>query len=103
MRAAALAAALGLAACASSATSRTTGADADDAVIRIRTDVPEAALWFDGRFIGPVGGLRGGIAVEPGKHRLELRHDEYHSHYQELELAPRQRVTLDVELAPVLP
>lgn len=77
--------------------------DADDAVVRVRTTVPDASLWVDGRFIGPIGGLRGGFALEPGKHRVELRHDEYWSHYEELDLAPRQQVQLDIEMAPVLP
>jgi len=77
--------------------------DADDAVVRVRTTVPDASLWVDGRFIGPIGGLRGGFALEPGKHRVELRHDDYWSHYEELDLAPRQRVLLDIEMAPVLP
>lgn len=77
--------------------------DADDAVVRVRTTVKDASLWVDGRFIGPIGGLKGGVALEPGKHRFELRHDEYWSHYEELDLAPRQTVQLDIELAPVLP
>lgn len=77
--------------------------DDDDAVVRVKTPVPDASLWVDGRFIGPVGGLRGGVALEPGKHRFELRHDEYWSHYEELDLAPRQQVQLDIEMAPVLP
>ncbi|HUQ05435.1 MAG TPA: hypothetical protein VM261_23195 [Kofleriaceae bacterium] len=77
--------------------------DADDAVVRVRTAVKDASLWVDGRFIGPIGGLRGGVALEPGKHRFELRHDEYFSHYEELDLAPRQEVQLDVEMAPILP
>jgi hypothetical protein len=77
--------------------------DADDAVVKIETEIEDASLWVDGRFIGPIGGLRGGIAVEPGRHRLELRHDAYWSHYEELDLAPRQQVSLVVELAPLLP
>ncbi len=77
--------------------------DGDDAVVKVRTAVKDASLWVDGRFIGPIGGLSGGVALEPGKHRFELRHDEYWSHYEELDLAARQRVVLDVELAPVLP
>ena len=72
-------------------------------MVKIQTIVSDAVVWFDGRFLGPVGVMRGGIAVAPGRHRLELRHDDYFSHYQELELAPRQRLTLDIELAPVLP
>lgn len=77
--------------------------DGDDAIVKLRTDVKDASLWVDGRFIGPIGGLSGGIAIEPGKHRFELRHDDYFSHYEELDLAPRQTVQLDIELAPVLP
>ncbi|MCL4228754.1 MAG: hypothetical protein KJZ91_30165 [Myxococcales bacterium] len=77
--------------------------DADDAIVKVRTRFKEASLWVDGRFIGPIGGLAGGFALEPGKHRFELRHDGYFSHYQELDLAPRQRLELDIELAPVLP
>jgi len=76
---------------------------ADDAIVKLAVDVDDAALWVDGRFVGPVGGLRGGVALAPGKHRIELRHDDYWSHYAELDLVPRQRVTLDVDLAPVLP
>jgi len=77
--------------------------DDDDAVVRVKTAVKDASLWVDGRFIGPIGGLRGGVALEPGKHRFELRHDEYWSHYEELVLAPKQQVQLDIEMAPVLP
>jgi hypothetical protein len=77
--------------------------DGDDAVVKVRTAVKDASLWVDGRFIGPIGGLSGGVALEPGKHRFELRHDEYWSHFEELDLAARQRVVMDVELAPVLP
>ena len=103
-RAAALVVAVAWAgACVGSSTRDPSRPDADDAVVKIQTEVKDASLWVDGRFIGPIGGLRGGIAVEPGKHRLELRHDAYWSHYEELDLAPRQQVSLVVELAPLLP
>ncbi len=76
---------------------------AADAVVRIRTAVADASLWIDGSFIGTVDELRGGVALDPGLHRLELRHEAYFVHYQELDLAPGQRLTLDIELAPLLP
>jgi hypothetical protein len=98
-----LALCLSLAACSRGHANDPSRRDADDAVVKIQTDVKDASLWVDGHFIGPIGGLRGGIAVEPGKHRLELRHDAYWSHYEELDLAPRQELSLVVELAPVLP
>ena len=76
---------------------------ATDAIIRVRADVADAGLWLDGRFIGAVGALRGGVAVHPGAHRLELRHEAYFVHYQELDLAPGQRLSLSISLAPILP
>ena len=48
------------------------------------------------------GGPRG-LALEPGRHRLELHHDAYFSHYQVLDLAPAQRLRLPIALAPILP
>lgn len=75
----------------------------DDAVVVVKVDVEDASLWVDGRYVGPIGSLRGGVAVEPGVHRFEIRHDEHFSHYAELELAARERRTLQVDLAPILP
>ena len=103
MRAAAFAVAALAAACGGNRALDPSRVDADDAIIKIETPVKDAALWVDGRFIGPIGGMRGGIAIEPGPHRIELRHDGYFSHYEYLELAPAQRLSLVVELAPVLP
>lgn len=78
------------------------GGDAD-AVVKIRTTVGDASLWVDGRYIGPIEALGGGVAVTPGVHRFELRHDDYFSHYEQLELAAHEKRTLTIELAPVLP
>jgi hypothetical protein len=100
---AALALALGLAAACGGHVRDPSKPDDNDAIVKLRTGVKDASLWVDGRFIGPIGGLSGGIAIEPGKHRFELRHDDYFSHYEELDLAPRQTVQLDIELAPILP
>jgi hypothetical protein len=64
--------------------------------------IRDAALWVDGRYVGTLEALRGGVAVEPGPHRFEIRHDDYFSYYAELTLAPRQRRRLTVDLSPVL-
>ena len=74
-----------------------------DAVVKIKADVADAGVWIDGAFIGSLGEMRGGIALDPGAHRLELRHEAYFVHYQELALGPGQRLTLAIELAPILP
>jgi hypothetical protein len=79
------------------------GGGAADAVFYVKSNVPTAGLFVDGRFIGPVGGLKGGVAVVPGKHRLELRQDDYFSRYIELDMKKADRKHLEIELAPVLP
>lgn len=93
---------LGLAAC-HNTTGPAHGVTSADAVFYVKSNVPTAGLFVDGRFIGPVGGLKGGVAVVPGKHRLELRQDDYFSRYIEVDMKKADRKHLDVELAPVLP
>jgi hypothetical protein len=81
----------------------TNGLSADDAIFYVKSNVADAGLYVDGRFVGPVGGLKGGVAVVPGKHRLEVRHDDYFARYVELDLKRAERKRLDIDLAPVLP
>ncbi len=92
---------LALAAC--GGRQKTTGVSPEDAIFYIRSNVSDASVFVDGRFLGPVTVLKGGIAVEPGKHRLELRHDDYFSRYIDLDLARAERKKLLITLAPVLP
>ena len=79
------------------------GVDRDDAIIKLASNVPDAQLYVDGRFVGPLRALRGGVAVEPGTHRFELRHDDYFSSYLELTLARAERKQVALDMAPVLP
>jgi hypothetical protein len=81
----------------------TGGVTRDDAVFKIRSNVSDANLYVDGRYVGPISLLRGGVAVAPGKHRLELRHDDYFSRYLEVELQRAERRTLEITMAPILP
>jgi hypothetical protein len=80
-----------------------TPASDSDAVVVIRTEAPDAVLWVDGRYIGPIASLKGGVAIAPGAHRIEVRDDAHFSRYLELDLAPHERKVIDVQLAPVLP
>jgi len=75
----------------------------NDAVVYVKTNVTDAQVYVDGRFIGPVSIVRGGIALDPGKHRLELRREDYFSRYAELDLHRAERKQLQLDLAPVLP
>lgn len=93
--------AIALAAC--GGRQKTGGVSDEDAIFYIRSNVNDASVFVDGRFLGPITVLKGGIAVEPGKHRLELRHDDYFSRYVDLDLARAERKKLLITLAPVLP
>jgi hypothetical protein len=76
----------------------------NDAIVHIKTNVADADLYVDGRLIGRIGMLgRGGIAVEPGTHRLELRRDDYFSAYLEVQLARAQRKDVEMNLWAILP
>jgi len=92
---------IALAACGAKA--HTGGVAKSDAIVYLKSNVSDAQVYVDGRFVGPIGNVRGGIAVDPGRHRLELRHDDYFSRYVELDLARAERKRLQLEMAPVLP
>ncbi len=79
------------------------GVTSDDAIVYVSSNVRDAQVYVDGRFVAPLLALRGGVAVEPGAHRLELRHDEYFSAYAELRLTRAERKKLALPLAPILP
>ena len=80
-----------------------TGVTAAAAVLYVRTNLSDAALVLDGHFVGRVGLLRGGVAVAPGIHHLELRHDDYFSTYLEVTLARAEHRKVAMELLPILP
>lgn len=75
----------------------------DDAIVYFKSNVGDAQVFVDGRFVGPVNVLHGGVAVDPGRHRVELRRDDYFSRYVELDLRRAERKQLQLEMAPVLP
>lgn len=75
----------------------------EDAVIVLKSNVRDAQLYVDGRFIGPLDAIGGGVAVAAGTHRFELRHEDYFSSYLELTVGKSERKRLQVDLAPILP
>lgn len=90
-----------LAACApGAAANRVTSGNA---ILYITSNVRDAQVYVDGRFIAPLDALGGGVAVAPGRHRLELRHDDYFSSYREVQIARAARQKLAIDMAAVLP
>ena len=80
-----------------------TGVTREDAILSIRSNVRDAQVYVDGRFVTPLDAAGGGIAITPGTHRFELRHEDYFSSYLELTLAKAERRKVSMELAPILP
>ena len=79
------------------------GVTREDAILSIKSNVRDAQVYVDGRFVTPLDAAGGGIAVTPGTHRFELRHEDYFSSYLELTLAKAERRKVTMELAPILP
>ena len=76
---------------------------ANDAIMYLTSNLADAQVYVDGKFVGPINLVKAGIAVDPGKHRVEFRHDDYFSRYAELDLQRAEKKKLDLDLAPVLP
>lgn len=74
-----------------------------DAIIYITSNVRDAQVYIDGRFIGPLDALGGGLAVAAGPHRVELRHDDYFSRYLEVQITRAARQKLAIDMAAMLP
>lgn len=79
------------------------GVTSDDAIVVIHSNVRDAEVFLDGKLVAPLTALGGGVAIEPGAHRLELRHEAYFSRYVELSVARAQRTQLTLEMAAMLP
>jgi hypothetical protein len=73
------------------------------ALVKLTSNVRDAEVYVDGRLIGRVGSLRGGVLMKAGVHRIELRHDEYYSAYAEITVAVAEKRALPLDLAPILP
>lgn len=80
-----------------------TAADQGRAVLVITSPVRDAVVWVDGRYVAQVRDLAGGLALPPGRHQIELRHERYHATYQEIELGRGQRLRVDLAMAEALP
>jgi len=69
------------------------------AIVSLQCDVDDAEVWVDGRYFREVSELKRAFRLRAGDHRIEIRHDAYHSMYYELSVGAGTRHTLQVELA----
>lgn len=75
---------------------------AGDAVLLIACATPDATVWVDEALVGEVRDVRGGILLDPGPHRVEVRHEQHYPRYLELDAraGERRRVTVDLVATP---
>ena len=78
-------------------------ATGDDAIVYLRSNVRDAEVYIDGKFVAPLNALGGGVAIAPGMHRIELRREDYFSSYLELQLARAERKKVAIDMAALLP
>jgi hypothetical protein len=72
-------------------------------VLLIHCAVSDAEVVIDDSPVGSVAELPGGVRLPVGQHRLELRHDRYHTRYVMVTVAAGPAQTVDVTLAEALP
>lgn len=74
-----------------------------NAVLRIDCDVPQASVFIDDVFVGVAEEWAvDGRLVKPGFHRIEIRHPDRFTHYEEVNLTKGDAVRVVVTLRPLL-
>jgi hypothetical protein len=74
-----------------------------DGVVRFIGEPVDVTIWVDGRFIAPLRYARGGVALSPGRHQIELRADAFLSEFLEIDTAAGSKVDVTFSLVPELP
>lgn len=75
------------------------GIGADAIAFRVECNVPDATLLVDDVLVGRVSDWKNdGRHIRAGFHRIEVRHPNYYSFFQEVELPGGSRVVVDAKL-----
>jgi hypothetical protein len=72
------------------------------ATLRVDCPVADAMVWVDDVAVGEVRELPRGVRMRAGEHRIEVRHDRYHTRYLMVTLRRGEERVLQVALAEVL-
>ena len=66
---------------------------------RVECNVPDATIWVDDVLVGKVSDWKGdGRQIKAGFHRIEVRHPNYYSFFQEVELPGGSHVVVNAKL-----
>lgn len=72
-------------------------------ILVVHCPVADALLVVDEQPIGELRHLAAGVRLAAGPHRVELRHDRFHTRYAEITLAAGATQTLELTLAEAYP
>jgi hypothetical protein len=72
----------------------------DNAIaFRVECNVPDATVWVDDVLVGKVADWKSdGKHIRAGFHRIEVRHPNYYSYFQEVELPGGSHVVVNAKL-----
>ena len=66
---------------------------------RVECNVPDATVWVDDVLVGKVSDWKSdGKQIRAGFHRIEVRHPNYYSFFQEVELPGGSHVVVNAKL-----
>jgi hypothetical protein len=66
---------------------------------RVDCNVPDATVWIDDVLVGKAADFKkDGRQIKPGFHRVEVRHPNYYSFFQEVELPTGSKVVVNARL-----
>jgi PEGA domain len=66
---------------------------------RVDCNVPDATVWIDDVLVGKAADFKkDGRQIKPGFHRVEVRHPNYYSFFQEVELPGGSKVVVNARL-----
>jgi hypothetical protein len=72
-------------------------------VFRVECNVPDAAVLLDGVLMGRASQwAKPDRFIRPGFYRVEIRHPNYYSHFEEITVADGGSATVKAELHPLL-
>ena len=75
------------------------GLGADAIAFRVDCNVPDATVWVDDVLVGSVSDWKSdGRHIRAGFHRIEIRHPNYYSFFQEVELPGGSHVVVNAKL-----
>ena len=72
---------------------------ASGVAFRVESNVPDASVWIDDVLVGQASQWqRDGRFIRPGFHRVEIRHPNYYSVFQEIDFPAGSRTNVQARL-----